>query len=403
VFCGKKGELSVHELPAKAIIEQRVDFFLSLLQQTANVADEAASGAAAPDTTTAGAAIPAQVFDFATSELSDLLLKPVARSLGAGDKLVIVPDGLLGRLPFALLKSGGRYLVADHDVSYAPSLRTLRYLRARGAVRSRSSHAPEYDIIAVGANGESAAGPKGGALVYPFTDIPIEPLPGAAQEAKNVASVFPRSLMLVGRGAGEGALKASRIDDTGILHIGAHAYIDNDDLRRSFIVLNPERGFGDTLASVSENGILLWHEIAALKLNAALVTLSACRSRGGVLSYGEGISGLAEAFLYAGGGCVLAAQLDIPDDLASAMMAEYYRNIKKGLGASAALSAAQRAALAKGGAIASPAVWGAFVAIGDGASAPRLSHGFARTKMVFLALVLAGLVLAGINMLGRRR
>lgn len=370
----------------------------------ANAPPGKASDPAAPDTAASAVpALPAQVFELAANELYDLLLAPAARSLGAGKKLVIVPDGFLNRLPFALLKSGGRYLVADHDISYAPSMRTLRYLRERGAVRSRSTHTPEYDVIAIGASGEGAAGTKGGERVYPFTDIPIEPLPRAAQEAKDVASVFSRSLVLAGRSAGESALKASRIDDTGILHIAAHAYIDSDDLRRSFIVLNPERGFGDTLARVSEDGILQWHEIAALKLNAALVTLSACRSAGGVLSNGEGISGLTEAFLYAGGGCVLAAQLDIPDDLAGEMMVEYYRNIGKGLDASAALSAAQRSAVAKGGAIASPAVWGAFVAIGDGASAPRLSHGLARTKFVFLALVLAAAVLVAFVMRRRRR
>lgn len=403
VFCGKNGELAVRELPAKAFIEQRVDYFLSLLQQMANTPNRTAAGSAAPDTASAGGAIPAQVFEFAAKELYDLLLEPVARSLGAGDRLVIIPDGLLNRLPFALLKSGDRYFVADHDISYSPSLRTLRYLRERGAVRSRSSRAPEFDIIAIGASGEGAAGPKSGARVYPFTDIPIEPLSGAAREAKDVASVFSRSLVLSGRSAGEGALKASRIDDTGILHIAAHAYIDNDDLMRSFIVLNPESGFGDTLANVSEDGILQWHEIAALKLNAALVTLSACRSAGGVLSYGEGMSGLTEAFLYAGGGCVLAAQLDIPDELAGAMMAEYYRGIKKGLGAAAALSSAQRAAIAQDGALGGPAVWGAFVAIGDGASAPRLSHGFARSKFVVLGLVLAAAVLAALVVRGRRR
>jgi tetratricopeptide (TPR) repeat protein/CHAT domain-containing protein len=403
VFCGKKGELAVYELPAKAFIEQRVDRFLSLLQQMANASEGTASDPAATDTAATGPAIPAQVFDLASNELYDLLLEPAAGSLEAGEKLIVVPDGLLNRLPFALLKSGNRHLVEDHDVSYAPSLRTLRYLRERNAVRARSSHAPEYDVIAIGASGESATGSKGGARVYPFTDIPIEPLPRAAQEAKDVASVFSRSLVLAGRSAGEGALRESRIDDTGILHFAARAYIDNDDPRRSFVVLNPERGFGDTLARLPEDGLLQWHEIAALKLNAALVTLSACRSTGGVLSYGEGISGLTQAFLYAGGGCVLAAQLDIPDDLAGEMTIEYYRNVKKGLGASAALSAAQRTAIAKGGAIANPAVWGAFAAIGDGASAPRLARGIIGSRFIGLALVCAAAVLAALAIRRRRR
>jgi tetratricopeptide (TPR) repeat protein/CHAT domain-containing protein len=392
VFCGKAGALEVHELPARGLIEERVDRFLGLLQQIA-----------APPDSAAGDTIPAQVFGFATKELYDLLVEPAAHSFAAGEKLIIVPDGLLNRLPFALLMKNDRYLAADHDISYAPSLRTLRYLRERGAVRSRSKRPPEYDIIAIGASGEGAGGTSSGPRVYPFTDIPIEPLAGAAVEAKEVASIFRRSLVLAGRGAGEGALKGSRIDDTGILHIAAHAYIDNDDLRRSFIVLNPERGFGDTLANVSEDGILQWHEIAALKLNAALVTLSACRSAGGILSYGEGISGLTGAFLYAGGGCVVAAQLDVPDDLAEETMVEYYRGVKKGLGASAALSAAQRVALAKDGPLANAVVCGSFVAIGDGSSAPRLSHGPARSRIVLLALVVIAAALVARIVLGRRR
>jgi CHAT domain-containing protein len=331
-----------------------------------------------------------------------MLLGPVAKELGAGERLLIIPDGLLNRLPFALLRSGGRYLVEDHDISYAPSLRTLRYLRERNAVRARSKRPSEYGIIAVGASGESAAGLKGGSRVYPYTDIPVEPLPRAAGEAKEVASIFQRPLVLAGRSAQESAFKASHLDDTGILHIAAHAYVDNDDLRRSFIVLNPERSFEDTLASPSEDGILQWHEIAALKLNAALVTLAACRTAGGVLSRGEGISGLTEAFLYAGAGCVLAAQFDVPDALSGEMMVEYYRGIRRGLGAAAALSAAQRAALARKDALGRPAVWGAYVAIGDGASAPNLSRGLAgSTYIAGLLLVVAAV--ASVLILVRRR
>jgi CHAT domain-containing protein len=292
--------------------------------------------------------------------------------------------------------------VEDHDISYAPSLRTLRYLRERNAVRARSSRVNEYGIIAIGASGQSAAGRKDGSRVYPYTDIPIEPLPRAAEEAKEVASIFARSLVLVGRSAQESVVKGSRLDDTGIIHVAAHAYVDNDDLRRSFIVLNPERSFEDTLASPSEDGILQWHEIAALRLNAALVTLAACRTAGGVLSRGEGISGLTEAFLYAGAGCVLAAQFDVPDTLSGEMMVEYYRGVRHGLDAAAALGAAQRAALARSDALSRPAVWGAYVAIGDGASAPRLSSRL--TSPAYIAgLLIVVAAFASVLILVRRR
>ena len=397
VFCGTGKGLTVHELPAKNVIERRVDHFLSLLQQTAT-APGASAGSAAP-----GAAIPREVLDSASSELFNMLIGPVAKEFGSGERLLVVPDGLLNRLPFALLRSGGKYLVEDHDISYAPSLRTLRYLRERNAVRARSRRVNEYGIIAIGASGESAAGLKDGSRVYPYTDIPIERLPRAAEEAKEVASIFERSLVLAGRGAQESVIKGSRLDDTGILHIAAHAYVDNDDLRRSFIVLNPERSFEDTLASPSEDGILQWHEIAALKLNAALVTLAACRTAGGVLSRGEGISGLTDAFLYAGAGCVLAAQFDVPDALSGEMMVEYYRGIRKGLDAAAALSAAQRTALARTDALGRPAVWGAYVAIGDGASAPRLARGLISSTYIAGLLIVVAAVASALILVRRRR
>jgi CHAT domain-containing protein/tetratricopeptide (TPR) repeat protein len=410
VFCGRGGDLNVHELPPKDVIEQRVDYFLSLLQQMAITPvgmppDPAAKerGASLDSAAPGAVAIPRSVFDAASTELFKLLIGPAAKELAHGERLIIIPDGLLNRLPFAVLERGGRYLIEDHDISYAPSLRTLRYLRDRNAVRRSSGRVSEYNMIAIGASGESAAGSGAGIRVYPFTDIPIEPLPRAAQEAQDVSSIFPRSLVLAGRGAGEGAFKESPLDDTGILHVAAHAYVDNEDLRRSFIVLNPERGFGDTLASPAEDGLLQWQEIAALKLNAALVTLSACRSAGGVLSIGEGISGLTEAFLYAGGGCVVAAQLDVSDELAGAMMVEYYRGIRRGLGAAAALGAAQRAALAGGEALGRPAAWGAFVAIGDGASAPKLSRGFTRKTYLASALCAAAAALVVLIILRRRR
>jgi CHAT domain-containing protein len=407
LFCGKDKMLSVYELPSKGGIEQKARYLLSLLR------------------TPAGAAPPKQAFDLASGELFDILLGPVAKDLRPGEKIIIIPDGLLNGFPFALLKNGERYFVEDHDISYAPSLRTLRYLRERNGIRSRSKRMPEYHIIAVGASGESPAGGGNGSSesaaiggrpsgehagrgrssdgVYPFTRIPIEPLSVAVDEAKDVASIFARSRLLTGRSAEESVFKGSPLDDAGILHIAAHVYLDDGDLRRSFIVLNPEQSFEDTLADSAEDGILQWHEVAALKLNVALVTLSACRSVGGMGASGVGIAGLTQAFLHAGGGCIVAAQADVPDELLRPMMLAYYRNVRKGMGAAAALSAAQRAALAGNDALARPAVWGALVAIGDGASAPKLSGELTRPTHLAFALLAVAAVIVALNMLKRRR
>jgi CHAT domain-containing protein/tetratricopeptide (TPR) repeat protein len=417
LFCAVDTQLAVYTLPAKAVIEQRVGSFVRLLQQSALASaypagagegealdmNAAETDAGATERPVVGPALPREVLDLASSELYDLLIGPVARSIKPDERLVIIPDGLLQRLPFALLAHEGRRLVQDHDISFAPSLRTLRYLRGRNAVRASSPRVPEYNIIAIGAGGEGEAGSAGRPRVYPFTRIPVEPFPGAVVEARDVASIFPRSLVLAGRTAVASVFKGSRLDDTGILHLEARAYVDNDDVRRSFIVLNRESSAGDSLAEPSENGILPWQEIAALKLNAALVTLAACRSAGGALAAGAGLSGLTDAFLYAGGGCVLAAGLDVPDDLAGELMVEYYRNVRNGLDAAAALGAAQRSALARKDALASPAVWGSFVVIGDGASAPRLSREITFAVYVAVALVAAAAVIIAFTALRRRR
>jgi CHAT domain-containing protein/tetratricopeptide (TPR) repeat protein len=386
VFLGKGRALQVFELSPRADVEQRVENFIALLQQLVDAGGEASndsSGVAAVE-------IPRQVFLAASGELYKLLIEPVARHLDSNESLVIIPDGLLHRLPFALLESGGRYLVQDHDIFYAPSLRTLRYLRERNATHGRSNHTPQYNMIAIGCSGEGSSTEGRTPRVYPFTEIPITPLPFAADEAREVAAIFPKALVLTGAAAGESSIKSTPIDDTGILHIAAHAYIDNEDLRRSFIVLNPENGFADSLASPAEDGILQWHEVAALRLNAALVTLAACRSASGILSTGEGMTGLTQAFLYAGGGCVLAAETDVPDKLAGQFMLEFYRRIRDGSNVAAALRSAQLAAIEGTGALAEASAWGAFVAIGDGQSAPTLSRELSpMTSLAFVLLALA--------------
>ena len=396
VFCGTSEELHAFRLPPRAAIEEKVGEFLSLLQQ------EAQAGPASSDSTgRAPAELPREVLEAASAELYALLIDPVAREISPEERLVIIPDGLLGRLPFALLAKKGRYLVQGHELSYAPSLGTLRYLRERGALHRRSRHVPLYNIVAIGCSGEGPVGTGRVPRVYPFTNVPVEPLPSAAEEAREAASIFPKTLVLTGATAVESAIKSIPLDDTGIIHIAAHAFIDDEDLRRSFIVANPERDPANGSASPSEDGILQWQEVSALRLDAALVTLSACRSAGGVLSKGEGITGFSQAFLYAGAGCVVAAQLDVPDNLADEMMVAYYRGIRGGLSAAAALRAAQLSAI-EAGLLAEP-VWGAFVAIGDGNSTPRLSHTLSPTSA--LALVLLGLAAAAIliNLFRRRR
>jgi CHAT domain-containing protein len=264
-----------------------------------------------------------------------------------------------------MLRDGDRDLIERHSLFLAPSIRTLAFIRDREFDPERSTGGHAYDIITVGSGGGGtvAGGEK---RVYPFTSIPVEPLIFVEREAREIASHFSRSLVLTGADASERSLKASPLGDAEVLHIASHCYIDDADVRRSFIVLDPERSFADSVSSAFEDGLLQWHEIAALELDESLVTLSACRSAGGVLAYGEGITGLTHAFITAGAECVLATQIDIPDRFAHLFMVTFYSRLLGGASAATALRGAQLEAAGWAETETSPALWASFVLVGDG-------------------------------------
>jgi CHAT domain-containing protein len=349
LFVSSGAGVEVFVLPKRAAIEEKVGFYIRLLRQLAGKTAD----------------LPASVFDDASEELFDVLVGPAAGILEPGETLVLLPDGILNRLPFSLLRHGDAYLIEMHPIFYAPSLQSLYYLRRREARRNEEGGGKELDVIAVGSRGGGQGGNRPG-RVYPLTDIPVEELPLADEEARSVAAMFEKSLVLVGRDATERSFKNAPLGAANIIHIAAHSYVDNEDVRRSFIVLNPEtEGTGGGVGGI-EDDLLQWHEVAGLRTDAALVTLSACRTAGGVLAYGEGITGLTQAFLYAGGNCVLASFIDVPDRFAGRFMAAFYRHLKSGQSGAEALRATQLEAADWRYASHGPALWGSFALIGDG-------------------------------------
>ena len=72
----------------------------------------------------------------------------------------------------------------------------------------------------------------------------------------------------------------------------------------------------------------------------SLVTLAACRSASGVLAVGEGVTGLTQAFLFAGGTCVLASQADIGDEYSRRFMLAFYEHLRRGESASRTIAQA---------------------------------------------------------------
>jgi len=386
LFRVEEQRVDVAILPPREVIEDKVRLFLRLRREAASGAREGR------------APLPREILSGASEELYRLLVAPVAGDLVFGESLIIVPDGLLHRLPFAALAGPHGLMIEDYKLSTVPSLQTLGYLRARQAQRHRQGQSDRLDLLAVGYGGTAGDAPNAGQRYHPFSDQQVGNLPHAAAEAWEVAKLFPSSRVLTGAAATEAALFANPLARTDVLHIAAHSYADDRDIRRSFIVLASDESAGD-------DGLLQWHEVAAMDLGASLVTLASCRSAGGMLAVGEGVTGLTQAFLYAGGTSVLAAQTDVSDQYARRLMLLLYEKLRHGHTLATALREVQLNELAEGPNVAGYHPWADFVIIGDGqvSLADAGSRVSKPARVALLGAVGLILIFAGLRLFGLRR
>lgn len=282
------------------------------------------------------------------ARLYSQLLAPAEAVLSDARRLIIVPDGVLQRLPFALLRSGNRWLIETQAVVSAPSATILQFLR-----QSQRARAPE-PLLALAV----AEPTPGQAAFFDGGARPLGVLAHAADEvatARHLVGAGPDS-MRVGPAATEHALKSADASRYRILHLAAHAVADEIVPRRSAVLLTP---------SGEDDGLLQVSEVANLTLNADLVVLAACRSHVGRLVRGEGLLSLSRAFLHAGARAVVATAWTVPDRETTWLMERFYTGLRDGLPPDEALRQAQLAALASGGSRAAPGAWAAFVVFGE--------------------------------------
>lgn len=99
-----------------------------------------------------------------------------------------------------------------------------------------------------------------------------------------------------------------------------------------------------------------------MRLDAELVTLSACETALGKERGGEGPSSLSRAFFSAGARAVLAALWKVDDTATADLMVRFYRHLLRGASKDEALRLAQRE-VAEGAT--APYFWAAFQLSGD--------------------------------------
>jgi CHAT domain-containing protein len=233
--------------------------------------------------------------------------------------LIIIPHGGLHYLPFHALHDGDKYLIESCEVSYAPSAAILQHCLHR----------------------EEHVGDR--ALLLGVSD---EQTPRIHDEIRSLSGVFTRTKTFVDEAATSEILRlhSPAVD---VVHLACHGQFRSDNPLFSALLL--------------ADGLFTVRDAYGLRLDNALVTLSACETGANVIAPGDELIGLARGFFSAGARSVLLSLWMVDDEATNRMMVDFYREMKAGSSLSTSLRTAQLRMLKE---MPHPFFWSPFVLVG---------------------------------------
>ena len=324
--------------------------------------------------------------------LAAALLDSALRTLSPPvTRLVIVPDGALHRVPWDVLRlPNGQYVAERFAIGLAPSATVAATLW-----RTRPKSTTGARLLAFGDPAFARAAPAAseGEIYRSAFDATggLPRLPESAREARLVARFADRAEVRLGADATADYLEHTPLAAYDVLHFATHALVDDRVATRTALALAP--GGGD------DDGFVGAAQLAALRLNAPLVVLSACRSAGGVVVDGEGVQGLTAPLLAAGARVVVATSWRISDRGTVPFVEAFYAAMARGTPVGDALRSAKLEAIRRG---APPRDWAAFTAVGDPLARVQLREP-RRTPTWPVVLLVALVVVAGGGLAHRLR
>ncbi len=258
------------------------------------------------------------------------LVEPLDAALRPFPRWMVVPYGPLHYLPFQALYDGARYLVERHEISYLPGASLLRYCLE-----------PRQAAAGLAAFGHSFGGH----------------LPNTVQEAAAIRQLLGGDLFT------EAEATPARFREMAsgrrVLHLAAHGNFRPDNPLFSGLAL--------------ADGWLTTLDIFSLRLQASLVTLSACQTGRSAMGGGDELLGLMRAFLYAGAASLVLTLWTVEDRTTAGLMQRFYGHLAAGQRKGSALRQAQLACIRPDAATASdeqarcahPYFWAPFFLVGD--------------------------------------
>ncbi len=242
-------------------------------------------------------------------------------------KIVVVPDGPLGYLPFEMLvtsiSGSPRFLVEDFDVHYAYSSYLVNKKPQHKKANSKYvGFAPSY--------------PQNNLNTVVVRDQVPGVLTHNKAEVRSAQSYFSGLAFLDSAGTEQNFKQHGK--SAGILHFSMHAWINDEfpELSR-LIFYQPEQ----PSATSETDGSLYLYELYNETLQAQLTVLSACNTGYGQWGRGEGIISLGRAFRYAGCSSIVMSLWETNDKHSQYLIDRFFFHLKNGLGKDEALRQAK--------------------------------------------------------------
>lgn len=288
-------------------------------------------------------------------DIYQIFLKPHLLGDLQPERIIVIPDGILGYIPFDALvderfsekedRVDPHYLIEKYTFSYANSM-TL-YLQKTDIEKDTKyvGFAPTYPSSMQASTSQDNY--RGN----------LAQLSGNQEEVKQAGKLFDGEVFLENEATEYNFknLKAS----PAILHLAMHALVNDRDPMRSKLIFSSE---SDSV----EDGSLNVYEIYGLQIGSQLAVLSACNSGFGEINKGEGIMSLSRAFRYAGCPNIVMSLWRAKDQPTREIMTDFFKYLKNEQPKDKALRMAKLDYLMKAGPLkAHPANWATFVLLGN--------------------------------------
>lgn len=292
-------------------------------------------------------------------QLHQKLIAPVIGSQTLAKELTIVPDGVLGYIPFDVLISSPPtesslfgihdYLLKQYQINYGYSAALLLEMKNKSFSKIPTEQfvafAPEFKTENAAAFAQDIEAVRGD----------LDPLAFNTPEVEALQKLVGGQVFI-----GEKASKTNFLQyapTSKILHLATHGKANDEAGDYAFLAFTDVDG---EAASKLYN-----RDLYNLDLSAEMVVLSACETGIGELQKGEGIISLARGFSYAGAKSIITTLWSINDARTKELMEYFYTYLKNGQTKDAALRQAKLDFLDKYSHNAHPFYWAAFIPIGD--------------------------------------